>query len=890
MKGEVDPYDPHGGGGRGHGRGLIRSRPVGLKTVAVISAAQWIGKRAATRLTPIFLILLALLGVPLAFWGNPALIISIGAGLTIITYATQRHITPNDRIARQWAIRTGALPVVGTGWVLLWHVMHRLDMDVINQTMMIVYWLFGCLAWAWLYVANFIGAKIAWERAQRDFGPVARQVGIAGAAIVGTAKTAVGSKRTVDVRATGQTASAIARNGELAEKVAAAEGLAPGKVRVQASPTHAGHIEISTWLTNPWSKPVAHPLAPDFALTRVPPIGSFEIGKDPETEKPLSIEIVNNDGGVHWVLIAGTRGGKTNLINNIVEHLTRARDAQNRPLVRITMIDILKGMKDAANWAPAVHRVFGGPKSVHGALAALQRANDLIAERSELNGQRGRSKHIPTAEEPVELVIIDEASFLMTKRTPEGRRAIELVNGILKAGASELVILIIASQRAVLEHLGSGDVKANAFGIAVLPVRRAIEQTNIIPDWRDRGMPDMSKYGDGAKGTVLITLNDEWSAGRTYELHDVMTIRKISMSRVLPGNESMIVGSTAGVTGAPAAERAATSQPATGSGGVPLTADPLVSEPPADGVDGPDDLAFDDEAETLPPATPGDIVPRLGDRPAAKARPAAPVAHPDPRTPDATPDVRPAERPARTSGPRVAGQRKRPDAAHAQDVRTTGVRASGPGAEDDEAVEAALAASGSAGNVRAIDPDAPPWVEASDPDAEAMAAAMLADASASGELDDEADDGPDGGPDGGRTEGMDTLDSMSVALDRMQDVTAWAAAREASRTPAERAALVDAWRERTWREDQRVKVPEPVLACLAALANARGMTGFTRGEAQDALSIAEATDGRSSVSAYLRVLTNQGHLERLRGVGPNGADIYRLGARHRGAGGASRRA
>lgn len=883
---EVDPYHGHAKGGsystEWDGSGFKVRFHTSKKTAFALIGAQWVGKRVATRLTPIFLILLALLGVPLAFWSSPALIIAIGLGLTIITYTTQRHITPNDKIAQQWAIRTGALPVVGTGWVLVWHVMHRLGMDVINQTMLITYWLFGCLAWAWLYAANFVGARVAWERAQRDFGPVARRVGIAGAAIVATSKTAVGNKQTVDVRATGQTASAIARNGELAEKVAAAEGLPPGKVRVQASPTHAGHIEISTWISNPWAKPVAHPLAPDFPLTRVAPIGSFEIGKDPETEKPLKIEIVNDDGGVHWVFIAGTRGGKTNLINNIVEHLTRARDAQNRPLVRITMIDILKGMKDAANWAPAVHRVFGGPKSVHGALAALQRAVDLIAERAELNGRRGRSKHVPTAEEPVELIIIDEASFLMTKRTPEGRRAIELVNGILKAGASELVIVIIASQRAVMEHLGSGDVKANAFGVAVLPVRRAIEQTNIISDWRDRGMPDMSKYGDGAKGTVLITLNDEWSAGRTYELHDVMTIRKISTSRVLPGNESMIVGEVAEVAGA-----AAPAPVATGAGGVPLAADPLVSEPPADGVDGPDspdDLGFDEgPEEALPAAAAGDIVPRLGDRPASKPRPAAPVAHPDPRTPDAAPDAeRPAGRPARTAGPRVAGQRKRPDTAHADDVRATGVRATGAGAEDDEAVEAALAGSG--GNVRAIDPDAPPWVEASDPDAEALAAAMLADAEAAGELDDEAD----GQPDADRTDGMDTLDSMSVVLDRMIDVTGWAAAREASRTPAERAALVDAWRSRTWHEDQSVKVPDSVLACVAAFANARGLRGFTRGEAQDALAIAEATDGR--VAVHLRVLTNQGHLERIRGVGPNGADIYRIGERHRGAGRASRRA
>jgi hypothetical protein len=855
MSREVEPYDPYGGGGHhgGHGGrgGYIRSRPVGLKTVAAISAAQWIGRRVATRLTPIFLLLLLMIGIPLAFWGDPALIICIGLGLAIITYAVNRHVPGSEAMARQWALRTTALPIVGTGWVMLWWSKHHLGVpfgkDVINEPMLLAYWLFGCCAWAWLYVAKFVGGKVAWERAQRDFAPVARRVGLAGAAIVRTTQTAVGTRKTIDVRGTGKTASTLAKNGELAEQLAAAAGMAPGKVRVAPSATHAGHIEISEWLSNPWAKGIPHPLAPDFGLKRVDPIGPFVIGRDPETERDLTIEIVNSDGGVHWVLIAGTRGGKTNLINNIVEHLTRARDGANRPLVRITMIDILKGMKDAANWAPAVHRVYGGPKAVHGALSALQRAVDLIAERAELNGRRGRSKHVPTAEEPIELIIVDEASFLMTKRTPEGRRAIELVNGILKAGASEMVILIIASQRAVLEHLGSGDVKANAFGIAVLPVRRAIEQTNIIPDWRDRGMPDMSKFGDGAKGTVLITLNDEWSAGRTFELHDVMTIRKISTSRCLPGNEGMIVGAAPVAAGA-----VSVSAPA-----APVAVDPLLSEPPADGVDGPDvpdDLGFDDEVdEALPPAAEGDIVPRLGDRPATRTAPAAPVARPDPRT-DAP---------------------GRPDADAVARTRADGVHLSGPDAEDDEAADRAVQAD--VANVRPLRPDAPASTRTDDEDDEAAIERMMREAAEAGELDDEVL--PD--TEAGRTDGMDSLDEMSVKIDRALDVTAWAAARERGRTPAERAELVGAWRDRTWQLDQGERLPDAVNACLSALASARGEAGFTRAEAQDALASVEATDGRSSVAAYLRVLANQGHLERLRGAGPNGADVYRLGERHR---------
>jgi hypothetical protein len=442
------------------------------------------------------------------------------------------------------------------------------------------------------------------------------------------------------------------------------------------------------------------------------------------------------------------------LINNMVEHLTDCTDDQGRPLARITMIDVVKGEKDAANWTPAVHAVYPGPGAVPGALGALQRAVDLIAERAKANGRRGRSKHIPTAAEPADITFIDEASFLLDRSTPSGRRAIELVQTVLKTGVSELVILAIASQRAVLAHLGTSDIKANAFGIAVLPVRRAIEQTNIISDWRERGMPDMSKYGGGAKGTVLALLNDDWSAGRVFALHDVMTVRRIALSRVLPEHAGMV----AEQMGEPAASAPPAFEPE-------LEAfDPLVTEPPEDGFDDEDDDLFE-----------------------APFTAAAPIHDPEP-----TPEPEPLE------GVVLA------------DVRPLRVITSIPD-DDQEEIDA-----------------------------------MVAD---------------------------DPMDEMNLSIDRMLDVTAHHAAREAARTDAERAELIRLNQSRTRFKDVDLVVPGPALAVIVAIAESRGRDGFTAQDVAERLAGVEVKLERPT-NFYLRALTNQGHLVRL------GAAEYRISDMH----------
>src|SRR5664279_499287 len=138
----------------------IRTRPISMKTMLAIHSTQWIGKKLATRLTPILLLLLALFGVPVAFWCDMKIILTIGLCSMIVTYATQRHVRASDAEAKQWAFRCSVLSLTGTGWIVLWHEMHAHGMAVITENMFIVYVIFGCSAWAWLYVAKLVGTKV----------------------------------------------------------------------------------------------------------------------------------------------------------------------------------------------------------------------------------------------------------------------------------------------------------------------------------------------------------------------------------------------------------------------------------------------------------------------------------------------------------------------------------------------------------------------------------------------------------------------------------------------------------------------------------------------------------------------------------------------------------
>lgn len=513
----------------------VRPKPVSGRTILAVNAGRWAGRRAVTRLSPFGFALLWPVGTVTSEVAPPKVIVALGLAGMVVTYAVQRHATTNDARAQQWALRTTAVPAVCTAWVMLWWWLHSTGRPVWTVNLFLLY-LLGCVgAWSWLYTASHVGTQVAWERAQRDFRTVAKRVGLVGAKVVEAEPTRVGSRVLVDVRGTGADPRTLAVDGKLANAVAGHDGLAPGKAVARASQVHAGFLELLTYRVNPWADPVPHPGAPDYAVSvPVPFAGPFPIGIDPETGKPLTMQLANADGAIHTVIVSGTGGGKTNLLNVIIEHLTRVRDGEGRPLVNITLIDPMKGLKDAANWTPAVSRVYGGPDAIDGALGALQRGVNLISERAAANGKRGRSVHALTAEEPAEVFILDEAHSLLGRKDRVSERAVKLVNLIQRGGRGEMVCLILATQRGLIAHLGSSESKANAMQTVVMPVKRTAEQAAVLPDWQAEGMPDMSVFGDRAKGCALVAMDGDWQAGRTFELHDLLTIREISMARCLP--------------------------------------------------------------------------------------------------------------------------------------------------------------------------------------------------------------------------------------------------------------------------------------------------------------------------------------------------------------------
>jgi hypothetical protein len=90
------------------------------------------------------------------------------------------------------------------------------------------------------------------------------------------------------------------------------------------------------------------------------------------------------------------------------------------------------------------------------------------------------------------------------------------------------------SQRGAIAHAGTMDLKASADIRIALGVTQTSEMTHVVPDWQEIGAPDMSKYGEGHEGVVLITAAKRpWQAGRDWFL-DLDSAEKISKRRGAP--------------------------------------------------------------------------------------------------------------------------------------------------------------------------------------------------------------------------------------------------------------------------------------------------------------------------------------------------------------------
>lgn len=398
----------------------------------------------------------------------------------------------------------------------------------ITGTPGLVYVCTAAAAWCALVTSDVAGKRRRWVLSQQSWGKEAAKIGLEGSKLVARTEHRLGHLLRIDVRGTGRRVSEILKGTALREDVAARYGLPLSRV-IAGEDKIGGYVLLNVRIHDPWASEVPPTL--DLPARGRSVVGPIRIGEDPETGKPLEVTLINKDGGTHVLIIAGTRGGKTTLLNNVIEHLTACEDAT------VVAIDLTKG-KDIRAWAPALADTATGPDERSEALAILRGAKALVVERAAKTG--ASAVHVPTASEPALILIIDEASELLADPSPAGQEARQLVAWLNSKGASEAVVTIIAAQRGVLSHLGTGDVKANVFTRILLGVSAKAEQSFALGhEWEAQGLPDMSKYGEGAKGCALIVDgHGGWATGRVANFSDLSEVAEVAEARSRPRGPS----------------------------------------------------------------------------------------------------------------------------------------------------------------------------------------------------------------------------------------------------------------------------------------------------------------------------------------------------------------
>jgi hypothetical protein len=491
----------------------VKPDPVG---VAVAGTARWIAEKPLSRGLGACLVGLYPVG-GMVHGVDPWVLAGFAPAVAFPAFVAMRRAA-DEELARLVAGAAAAVPA----WLAV-----AAHTGILSWPVLLGYTAAAGAGWSAMVTSDaVVGRRSRAERAQA-WTEGATKVGLAGSRLVKVEETRLGQVLHIDVRGTGRTASAIVRS-DMRERLAAELGLPLIRVRVAPDAKHAGMIVIAIRTIDPWSVPSLHPIHDPDAEVQLPATrsicdGPAEVGMDPETGDPLAIELFEPDeGAVHGLIIAAMGGGKTVLLNNVIERLSACRDAL------IWAIDLIKA-KDLRRWGPVLDWYAAGAGEAARALLILRAAVWIIEQRA---ARSMSAVHKPSPDAPFIQIIIDEGSSLLGRQDKIGDQARTLVATINSTGRSEGVGLLIASQRGTLSHLGTSNLKANSFTRVALGMTQRSEMRHVLPDHETLGLPDMSKYGEGHKGVALVVNRDNtWAAGRTFFLHGLEDIAEIAASR-----------------------------------------------------------------------------------------------------------------------------------------------------------------------------------------------------------------------------------------------------------------------------------------------------------------------------------------------------------------------
>ena len=244
-------------------------------------------------------------------------------------------------------------------------------------------------------------------------------------------------------------------------------------------------------MTVPWPDTEPSPFTgwfPGTASIREHAIWGFS----PEDGSPLTLELFSAIGGRAVGVIGMTGSGKSNLLNDVREFITRCTDAR---MVQLNGAH----MGDELTWEPLSALTLCGPvqtdeevrSKIGEALAALCL---LVTNRSATLAETGHSTFQPTPEDPAVAVIVDEVDEIV-KHVPGAGQALEFLASKQRKSA---VCLLLATQRAVISALGGGAVRANMSEVLIGTVARATESRHATG--AETEIPDIRDYSKGAPG------------------------------------------------------------------------------------------------------------------------------------------------------------------------------------------------------------------------------------------------------------------------------------------------------------------------------------------------------------------------------------------------------
>lgn len=376
-------------------------------------------------------------------------------------------------------------------------------------------WPYAPLTWTWA-----VASLVAWRMARRHPAVVEAQQwryqradwllgkshrwGLRGSHLLEFEETRLGERYVVSTKGTGKRASAI-ESGHTAELIAEDEDLPVSRVRVRRHRL-AGRAEISIRRTDPWAKPILHPLLDDNPEVDLPGAYSIRdaapVGQDPETGRVLLVTLWDEIGAKKIVIVAQQGSGKTVVLDDLSERITAASDAIQ---VRVNLS--VKGHAEAERWGPACHLTAFGPHQKSRAVRVLRVVNGIIEWRA----QRYKTgQWTPSPGDPLVEVILDEADSAMA--VPQVRRE---VDDIATKGREYGVGLIRAGQRGTTDY-GSAKTRAQDDVFVIGKVNRQGEVYHAAGSM-GFSLPDMAAYGEGHSGVWAVAeLGGGHHSGRAW--------------------------------------------------------------------------------------------------------------------------------------------------------------------------------------------------------------------------------------------------------------------------------------------------------------------------------------------------------------------------------------